>query len=267
MTEANESAGWSRRYNIFFGAVIFVLILINIAIALDLFSISRIWLWIINMVLILLFIVVTGAGITGGLWGFLIDDRLKRVSLSRFQLVLWTIIIVSALLTMVMFNLGNASQAPQDSPVKDDPLNVQVPPEVWGLLGISVVSLASSEYIKDQHTESPQELAAAPRTASSPAPNESTEQASLADMFRGETESSQNFLEIGKVQMFIFTLIVALAYALALGDDLGNTDLTVIERMPELTAGMLTLLGISQAGYIANKAISYQSAPPAGSNT
>jgi hypothetical protein len=86
-------------------------------------------------------------------------------------------------------------------------------------------------------------------------------------MFRGETDSSQNFSEIGKVQMFIFTLIVALAYAFALGDDLGNTDLTVIERMPELTAGMLTLLGISQAGYIANKAISYQSAPPAGSNT
>jgi hypothetical protein len=112
MTEANESADWSGRYNIFFGAVIFVLILINIATALDLFSVSRIWLWILNMFLILLLIVVTGAGITGGLWGFLIDDQLKRVSLSRFQLVLWTIIIVSALLTIVMFNLGNASQPP-----------------------------------------------------------------------------------------------------------------------------------------------------------
>ena len=82
-------------------------------------------------------------------------------------------------------------------------------------------------------------------------------------MFRGETESSKDFLEIGKVQMFFFTLIVALGYAIAVGDGLGNTDLKVIEKMPDLTAGMLVLLGISQVGYIANKAVTYYSPPSA----
>lgn len=102
----------------------------------------------------------------------------------------------------------------------------------------------------------------------SPAPNLDPKNARFADMFTGETESSQGFLEIGKVQMFFFTLIVALAYALAIGDDLSNTtDLIVIDKLPELTAGMLVLLAISQAGYVANKAISYQSAPAAGGTT
>jgi hypothetical protein len=183
---------------------------------------------------------------------------------------------------VIIFNLSNAPQAPDDSPVKNDPLNVQVPPEVWGLLGISVVSLASSQYIKDQNVDQKVLEAAEQKAAeqnetgptraavtdpSSPAPNVDPKEARFADMFRGETESSQGFLEIGKVQMFFFTLIVALGYAIAIGDDLGNTDLIVIEKMPDLTAGMLVLLGISQAGYIANKAVSYYSPPAADGAT
>ena len=35
----------------------------------------------------------------------------------------------------------------------------------------------------------------------------------------------------------------------------------MIWKLPDLTVGMLTLLGISQVGYIANKAISYNTTP------
>jgi hypothetical protein len=279
MAETKKFLNRSMRYNIFFGALIVILILANVAIALEWFSLPRTLLWIMNMVLITLFIVIAGKGITGQWPGFLIDDRLNRISLSRFQLVLWTIVILPALLTVVIFNIPNASDAPPDSPVKDDPLNVQVPPEVWGLLGISVVSLASSEYIKDQNVdqdvlqqkldeqeaaESPQEIAVDP---SLPAPNSDPAQARFVDMFRGETESSKGFLEIGKVQMFFFTLVVALAYATAVGDVLRDTELQVIEGLPGLTAGMVALLGISQGGYIANKAISYNSTPSTSGTT
>jgi hypothetical protein len=278
MADTEKSPDRSRWFGLFLTIFIVALIGANVAVALGLLSTSRTLLWVMNIVLITLFLVVMGKAITRRFMGFLIDDRLRRISLSRFQLVLWTIVILPALLTIIVFNLVNAPEADPESQVKDDPLNVQVPPEVLGLLGISVASLAGSQYIKDQNvnqsvlqkveerkeevqgTASPQGSVSDP---SSPAPNSSALDARFADMFRGETESSKDFLEIGKVQMFFFTLIVALGYAIAVGDGLGNTDLKVIEKMPDLTAGMLVLLGISQVGYIANKAVTYYSPPSA----
>jgi hypothetical protein len=84
-------------------------------------------LWLIFMALMGVTIVWIGYGITGVPLGFLIDPR-NKMSLSRLQLILWTIVVLPAFLAAAVFNFGAGVE---------DPLNITVPPEVWGLLGIS----------------------------------------------------------------------------------------------------------------------------------
>jgi len=118
-------------------------------------------LWIVFMVLMGITIVLIGHGITGRFEGFLIDAR-NKMSLSRLQLILWTIVILPAFLAAAVFNFGTEA---------DDPLNITVPPEVWGLLGISAGSLVGSSIIESnreddtvlesaQHTEQAREQTA-----------------------------------------------------------------------------------------------------------
>jgi hypothetical protein len=53
--------------------------------------------------------------------------------------------------------------------------------------------------------------------------------------------------------MFFFTLLLVLTYATAIGSLLKNDPLPA--ALPDVSGGMLALLGISHAGYLANKAI------------
>jgi hypothetical protein len=55
------------------------------------------------------------------------------------------------------------------------------------------------------------------------------------------------------VQVFLFTLIVVFAYAAEVGAMLYSTR--VISALPELSTGIVALLGISHAGYLTAKAV------------
>ena len=94
----------------------------------------RLWTWLSLLVLLGLFALIVGHGITGRWLGVLIDTR-NKVSLSRFQLVLWTVVILSGYLTAVLVNLDLGQPLP---------LNITIPPEVWVLMGISTTSLVGS---------------------------------------------------------------------------------------------------------------------------
>src|SRR5437667_9028301 len=65
---------------------------------------SRLWIWIGILILLAFSVIVVGRGITGSWLGVLIDNR-KKMSLSRFQTVLWTVLILSALLAVAVTNL------------------------------------------------------------------------------------------------------------------------------------------------------------------
>jgi hypothetical protein len=85
--------------------------------------------------------VVIGRGTTGMWEGVLLDAR-NRTSLSRLQLFLWTVLVLSAFLTIAMFNIRKDPTA--------NPLDIGVPPQVWGLLGISTTSFVTAATIKSQ---------------------------------------------------------------------------------------------------------------------
>jgi hypothetical protein len=84
--------------------------------------------------------------------------------------------------------------------------------------------------------------------------NEQPEDAHWSDMFQGSETGSKAHLDLGKVQMFIFTLILALAYGAALAGMFADVHGKIAE-LPGLGAGMVILLGLSHAGYLANKVL------------
>ncbi|RZN38742.1 MAG: hypothetical protein EF813_04625 [Methanosarcinales archaeon] len=75
------------------------------------------------------------------------------------------------------------------------------------------------------------------------------------NMFKGEETGNATQLDLGKIQMFYFTLVLVLTYAVALGDTLVGIE--TIAEFPVLSSSMVTLMLISHAGYLTNKAIPY----------
>lgn len=221
---------------------------------------QRFWAWNVILVLLGLFGLITGHAITGLWLGLLIDTR-NKVSLSRFQMVLWTILILSAYLTAVMVNidLGQAQ-----------PLAIALPPELWLLMGISTASLVGSPLIISAKKRTPAKeeeqtraLSALIRQAVDTSKiailgqlvvNEAPEAANWSDMFRGTETGNVGQLDLGKIQMFFFTLVLILAYGSALSA-LFRSSSGVITSLPTIDPGMLALLGISHAGYLVNKAL------------
>jgi len=205
--------------------------------------------------------VVIGLGTTG-LWrGLLIDSR-NRMSLSRLQLLLWTVLVLSAFLTVAMFNIREDPMA--------DPLNIEVPAQVWGLLGISTTFFVTAATIKsqkknlevtkeakDKTTAALEKVGENSNKLADPqgalVAYEQPENASVSDLFKGDEVISAAYFDLGKVQVFLFTLIVVFAYAAEVGAMLYS--MRIISALPELSTGIVALLGISHAGYLTAKAV------------
>ena len=77
--------------------------------------------------------------------------------------------------------------------------------------------------------------------------------------FRGEEIGNAAHLDLGKIQLFYFTVILVLAYAVALGTAFASGAARIGE-FPALDSGIVALLGISHAGYLTHKAISHSEA-------
>jgi hypothetical protein len=214
--------------------------------------------WIIAMVVLAAFTLLVGRGVTGAWKGALVDERL-RMSLSRLQMLTWTIVIVAALGTMAIARA-------QIDPVTA--MDIAVPPTVWALLGISTTSLIGSPLIKNAKKSAAAapdaERANAVLAAMGKSPGQITlegpivkntaiDDATFADLFMGEYIDTFNLLDIAKIQMFFFTVLLVLAYAIAVGKTLLSDP--ALTSLPDVGAGMLPLLGISHAGYLLSKTV------------
>src|SRR6185369_1583478 len=125
-------------------------------------------------------------------FGILIDNR-NVMSLSRTQMVLWTLLILPAILSAGMWNnaVGNV-----------EPMQFQIPSELWILMGISATSLVASPLILDnkkkirvsvhERDETVADLVSAdPKDANvefkgAVVVNKSPDQASFSDLLTGE---------------------------------------------------------------------------------
>jgi len=214
--------------------------------------------WLLILALLTAFTILAGHGVTGLWHGLLIDGR-NKMSLSRLQTLLWTLLVLSGFLAAGLFNIATGQA---------DPLTIIVPPDLWLLMGISLTSLVSSPLIVNAKKAKPangeetsRTLAALKRQVKSKVQvvgqvvvNEQPEDAHWSDMFRGSETGNAAHLDLGKMQMFIFTLILVLAYGAALAALFADAQ-GKIGELPGLGSGMLILLGLSHAGYLANKVL------------
>lgn len=192
--------------------------------------------WIAIAALMTAFAAIAGHGVTG-LWrGVLVDDR-HRVSLSRLQMLLWTVLVLSAYLAAALANIGRDSAAP---------LEVSIPSELWLAMGISTASLVAAPAAL-AHRQRRRGVVAAAR----PHARESR----FADLFHGEDAADQDKLDLGKVQMFLFTVVLVLGYGLALGDMFEEKQ-SAFTSLPSVDEAVVTLLAISHAGYLTRKVVS-----------
>ena len=76
---------------------------------------------------------------------------------------------------------------------------------------------------------------------------------SWTDVFMHDEEEDKNSSDLGKIQLVFITMITLLVYCVAIGDAL-NTGQRVTS-LPATAGTFLILLGLSQGGYLAKKAL------------
>ncbi|MEM7444886.1 MAG: hypothetical protein AAF414_16305 [Pseudomonadota bacterium] len=216
--------------------------------------------WIITLILFILIIVAAGYAVAKRWDGVFIDER-NRISLSRFQIVSWTLLLVSAL-----FSSGLSNFALNEP----NPLEIQIPPEIWALLGIGSFSLVGAPMILRQHSLRPQpnRLATIKKFLKDGdglkddvdnrglvVVKETPEDARWLDLIRGDTGNADR-VDVSKVQMLFFTGILIVIYGSGLFEIFGHDGPfpLPVDKFPDVDAGFVALLGLSHAAYLSYKA-------------
>lgn len=171
--------------------------------------------WLANLLLMSAFVLIAGKSITQRWRGAFIDER-NKVSLSRLQMLLWTVVVLSAYLAAALARVAEGNVP--------DPLAIAVPNTLWMLLGISTTSLVGSPLIKGAKAE---RRGGGGQAAANPIDrNESSGDARWTDLFKGEETSNFAYLDIAKVQMFFFTLVLVFAYIMLIGRAMAGGSFT-----------------------------------------
>lgn len=215
--------------------------------------------WVASVVLLLAFVAVAGYSITGRWIGALIDER-NIVSLSRFQMALWTCLLLSAFLAAALINLTLDHATA---------LDIRFPPELWALMGISMTSLVGSPLILATKSNKPADAAETRSTIElldeqGAGPTENKGQlivnrdiasARWSDLFTGEEVGNAARLDLTRIQMFFFTVVTAIAYGVGIFYMFWTLPKTGIHELPALNQSLIALIGISHGGYLTAKAI------------
>jgi len=190
-------------------------------------------LWWFVSLLALLFLAVCAGRQTGrGNLGILIDSR-GRYSLTHFQITLWTIVILSSVLGVLI------SQGFQTN-------DFQIPPQLLGLMGISAGSGVLATGVKGTK-DAPGAPANVARAGTFTLSDGTT--STIAPCFsqiwlEEEGDQADKVVNITKYQNFIFTLVI-LGFYVSMALKSGT--------LPTLPDNLVWLIGISQAGYVGGK--------------
>jgi len=212
--------------------------------------------------------IAVGVSVTQRFWGILINER-NVMSLSRFQAVLWTVLILADYATIL---LGRAWQGMSLTDGKD-----LLRPDLLALMGISYASAVGTSMVHANKSAKPTPAGAVAEaqtnlndaTGSFTAAqgvmykNKDFSDAQVGDMFQGDELADAHTTDLSKVQMFFFTIVSAVVFlgtADAMFTNMKSIGDVLIPQLPE---NLIALMGISHAAYLGNKTVTRtQSQPP-----
>jgi hypothetical protein len=218
------------------------------------------WGWFVVALSMVVYLLFLGKWISGRPLGVLVNER-NLMSLSRFQMVSWTVLLLSAFFTVALKRLHVLSPNPAA-------LNVSMDPRLWALMGISATSLVGTPLLLsskttqglDQKTIDKASVALSEPPAQIQANSQGTlysnariSDASLMDMFQGDDVGNTAYVDVSKVQMFYFTVIAIIAYSYAVYSAMPHIYPQNGFAMPVPSGALVALLGISNAAYLTSK--------------
>jgi len=225
--------------------------------------------WLVTALLLLFFCGVIGQWLMDSPTGILISN-LNLISLSRIQLVAWTIVIFSSYFVIVMFRIHKGFSA------------IGIPDNLLAALGISTASFATVPVVLDSKTRSTVDPKAI-RTASlvlkenagtiqqnskgALYANSHPSDARFSDLFQGDEIGNTAYVDISKLQLFLLTLFVIVAYCCDVWSTFAKVTPNSISSLalPDFSFEELKLLGLSHAGYLTFKAMNHTPDAPAAS--
>lgn len=191
----------------------------------------HVW-WIVSLLVLLSIAAWLGSTVGRGRLGILIDTR-ERYSLTHFQVVLWTVVILSSVLG-VFISHGF------------DPATVHLSSQLLGLIGISAGSGVLASAVKATK-DAPGSTARVARAGNLALRNGAAIAIAprLAQMWlEEEGDQADKVVSITKYQNFVFTLVVLGVYIAMAWKQ---------AEIPTLPDNIVWLIGISHAGYVGGK--------------
>jgi hypothetical protein len=232
-----RKTAWTPRHTVALVAILAAIAVLGVALPWAAHGASgyrhaRLLAWLATLALFTGFALVVGHGLTGLARGIFVDDR-NKLSVSRLQMFLWTVLVLSAYLSASLANVGLGAV---------EPLAVRVPQPLWLAMGVSTSSLVASPLVLHR--------VKGKGVALNDAPHESR----WTDLVRGEERGFVNVVDLGKLQLLLVTVVLVLAYAIVVGHALAD-DGKIVTSLPGIDDAFVIMLGISHAGYIAKKAV------------
>ncbi len=221
------------------------------------------WYWLMGLFTLVLAVI--GKVMCGTFKGVFVDDR-NVMSLSRVQMLAWTVLVLTAVMAMVLQNIQTNGGACLVDSTKGCVPDIQ--PELWLLMGFSTATLVASPVLlsnsgaakpnQEQMEQTNNGLlgqgyAKGAQDLSGPLyRNNRPEDARWSDLITGELYSNCLHLDLPRLQMCFFTLVALLTYAVMVQGAFakGATPL----GLPLLNSGLLALIAISHGGYLVSKA-------------
>lgn len=190
----------------------------------------HVW-WAISAVVLIVAAGWAGRASRRNILGILLDSR-GRYSLTQLQIVLWTIVVLSLLAGVFLARLFERVAGP---------LNITIPNELLIVMGISVGSTAAATAIKTDKDARGVGIRGrnAPR---------------FAQVYLVEEGSGPEVVDVTKFQNFWLTLIAVGAYvAMTVAEVATGAIGANPYLLPGFDGTLVTILGISHAGYLAGK--------------
>lgn len=193
--------------------------------------------WLISAGAMVLLAVLLGLRARGRILGILIDSR-GRFSLAQLQLVLWTILLISLVSGVFWGRLAEGGA---------DPVGFVVPPDLVGVLGISLASTMMSGVVKASKDATYGDcVAASDRVRDLPR---------LSQIFmQEEGPLADRVVDVTKFQNFVITVTLVAGYAALATTMIDHAGTAAkMAAVPGFSGAFITLLGVSHAGYLAGK--------------